>query len=106
VINAWIMREGDPRNRRSHGAWCHAKEILKMVLLGVARWTIGGAILGSIGAWFCTRSLESLLCEVKSHDPVLYCGAVLLLLAAAFVAGWSPAHRAMRIDPMVALRYE
>jgi ABC-type lipoprotein release transport system permease subunit len=82
------------------------KEILKIVLLGVARWTIGGTILESISAWFCTRLLESLLFEVKSHDPVLHCGAVLLLLAAAFVAAWIPARRAMRIDPMVALRYE
>jgi putative ABC transport system permease protein len=80
--------------------------ILKMVLSNVARWTIGGAIIGSIGAWFCTRLLESLLFEVRTHDPVLLCGAVLLLLGAAFLAAWIPARRAMRIDPMVALRYE
>jgi putative ABC transport system permease protein len=80
--------------------------ILKMVLSNVARWTVGGTILGSIGAWFCTRLLESLLFEVRTHDPVLLCSAVLLLLAAAFLAAWIPARRAMRIDPMVALRYE
>jgi len=80
--------------------------ILKMVLSSVARWAIGGAILGSIGAWFCTRLLESLLFEVRTHDPVLLCSAVLLLLGAAFLAAWIPARRAMRVDPMVALRYE
>ncbi|MGA2430033.1 MAG: ABC transporter permease [Candidatus Acidiferrum sp.] len=82
------------------------QNILRMVLSSVARWTLGGAVLGILGAWFCTRLLESLLFEVKTHDPVLLCGAVLLLLAAAFVAAWIPARRAMRVDPMVALRYE
>ena len=82
------------------------QNILKMVLSTVARWTIGGAILGILGAWFCTRLLESLLFEVKTHDPLLLGGAVVLLLAAAFLAAWIPARRAMRVDPMVALRYE
>jgi len=80
--------------------------ILKMVLSSVARWTLGGAVVGILGAWFCTRLLESLLFEVKTHDPVLLGGAVALLLAAAFLAAWIPARRAMRVDPMVALRYE
>ncbi len=80
--------------------------ILNMVLSSVARWTIGGAVLGILGAWFCTRLLESLLFEVKTHDPVLLCASVLLLLAAALLAAWIPARRAMRVDPMVALRYE
>ena len=80
--------------------------ILKMVLSSVARWTIGGALLGSLGAWFCMRLLESLLFEVKAHDPFLLGGAVLLLLAVAFVAAWLPARRASRVDPLVALRYE
>jgi len=82
------------------------QNILRMVLSGVARWTIGGAVLGILGAWFCTRLLESLLFEVKSHDPVLLSGALLLLLAVALLAAWIPARRAMRVDPMVALRYE
>ena len=77
-----------------------------MVLSSVARWTIGGAVLGILGAWFCSRLLESLLFGVKTHDPVLLCASVLLLLAAALLAAWIPARRAMRVDPMVALRYE
>jgi putative ABC transport system permease protein len=83
-----------------------SRSILKMVFSSVARWTIGGAVLGSLGAWFCTRLLESLLFEVKAHDPLLLGGAGLLLLAVAFVAAWLPARRASRVDPLVALRYE
>jgi putative ABC transport system permease protein len=80
--------------------------VLKMVLSNVARWTIGGAALGLVGAWFGTRLLESLLFEVRAHDPFLLGSALCVLLAVAFLAAWIPARRAMRVDPMVALRYE
>jgi putative ABC transport system permease protein len=79
---------------------------LRMVLLNVARWTIGGALLGLLGAWFCARLLQSLLFEVRAHDPVLLALALLILLTVAFFAAWVPARRAACVDPMVALRYE
>ncbi len=82
------------------------EDVLKMVLLNVARWTIGGAMLGLLGAWFCARLLESLLFQVRAHDPLLLALAVCVLLVAAFLAAWIPARRAMRVDPMIALRYE
>ena len=80
--------------------------ILRLVLAGVARWTISGAALGLLGAWLCSRLLESLLFQVRAHDPLLLALALLILLAVAFLAAWLPARRAMRVDPMVALRYE
>jgi putative ABC transport system permease protein len=80
--------------------------ILKMVLSHVLRWTTAGAALGLLGAWFCARLLESLLFEVRAHDPMLLGVALLVLLAAAFLAAWIPARRATRVDPLVALRYE
>jgi ABC-type antimicrobial peptide transport system permease subunit len=61
---------------------------------------------GLFGAWFGARLLESLLFEVRSHDPLLLGLAVMVLLAAAFLSAWIPARRAMRVDPMIALRYE
>lgn len=82
------------------------KGILSMILWNVARWAIGGAALGLLGAWLGSRLLESLLFEVRAHDPVLLGLALAVLLAVAFVAAWLPARRAMRVDPMVALRYE
>jgi ABC-type antimicrobial peptide transport system permease subunit len=72
----------------------------------VARCTIGGAMLGLLGAWFCTRLLESLLFEARAHDPVVFGFAILVLVAVALFAAWIPARRAMRVDPMIALRYE
>jgi putative ABC transport system permease protein len=80
--------------------------ILKMVLSSVARWTIFGAALGLVGAWLSARLLESLLFEVRAHDPILLVAALFVLLAVAFFAAWIPARRAMRVDPMIALRYE
>jgi predicted permease len=80
--------------------------ILRLVLSSVARWTISGAVLGLLGAWLCSRLLESLLFQVRAHDPLLLGVALLILLAVAFLAAWLPARRAMRVDPMVALRYE
>jgi putative ABC transport system permease protein len=80
--------------------------ILKMVLLNVARWTAAGALLGLLGAWFCTRLLQSLLFEVNAHDPLLIAAALLTLVVVAFLAAWIPARRAAGADPRVALRYE
>jgi predicted permease len=80
--------------------------ILRMVLGNVARWALGGAAIGLVGAWFAVRVLQSLLFQVRAHDPLPLGVAVAVLLAAALFAAWMPARRAMRVDPMVALRYE
>src|SRR5882672_6261763 len=80
--------------------------VLRMVLWNMVRWTVGGATLEILGAWLCSRLLKSLLFEVRAHDPFLLGAALLVLLAVAFLAAWIPARRAMRVDPMVALRYE
>jgi predicted permease len=82
------------------------RSVLRLVLSNMARLTVAGAALGILGAWLCSRLLESLLFEVRAHDPFLLVAAAFLLLAVAFLAAWIPARRAMRVDPMVALRYE
>jgi putative ABC transport system permease protein len=80
--------------------------IMKMVFSNVARWTVAGAVTGILGAWFCSRLLESLLFGVRAHDPLLLGLALFILLVVAFLAAWIPARRAMRVDPIIALRYE
>ncbi|HEX3817928.1 MAG TPA: ABC transporter permease, partial [Chthoniobacterales bacterium] len=82
------------------------QNILGMVLWNIGRWTIVGAAAGILGAWFCARLMGSLLFEVRAHDPVPLAVAALLLLGVAFFAAYLPARRAMRVDPLVALRYE
>lgn len=90
--------------RMALGATPHS--VLKMILSNIARWTIGGAAMGLLGAWFCARLLESLLFQVRAHDPFLLGLALLILLGVGFFAAWIPARRAMRVDPIIALRYE
>jgi len=82
------------------------RTVLRMVLGNMVRWTVAGAALGLLGAWLCAHLLESLLFEVQPHDPFLLGLALLFLIAAVMVAAWIPARRAMRVDPVIALRYE
>jgi putative ABC transport system permease protein len=82
------------------------QSVLKLVLSNMLRWTVAGASLGLLGAWFCSRLLESLLFEVRAHDPFLLLSALFALLAVAFLAAWIPARRATQVDPLIALRYE
>jgi len=82
------------------------RSVLRMVFSNMVRWTVAGAALGILGAWLCSRFLESLLFEVRAHDPFLLGSALVVLLAVALLAAWIPARRAMQVDPMIALRYE
>jgi putative ABC transport system permease protein len=82
------------------------RSILKLVLGSVARWTLAGASLGLVSSWFATRLLHALLFRVSVHDPWLLCLPVVLLATIALAAGWIPARRAMRVDPIAALRHE
>jgi len=82
------------------------RKILVMVLKRVALWTAAGATLGLFGAWFCMRLLKSLLFQVQDHDPYPLALALMGMLAVALFAAWVPARRAMRVDPMSALRHE
>jgi predicted permease len=65
-----------------------------------------GLCVGLAAAWFATRLLSSLLFEVDANDLTTFAAAAVLLAAVAFLACYIPARRAVRIDPMVALRYE
>ncbi|MBV9887897.1 MAG: ABC transporter permease, partial [Acidobacteria bacterium] len=82
------------------------QNILSMVLWNIGRWTMVGGAAGILGAWFCARLMSTLLFEVGAHDPLPLAVAAVLLFAFALFAAYLPARRAMRVDPLVALRYE
>jgi len=65
-----------------------------------------GLAIGLAGAFALARFLSSLLYSVRPTDPATFAAVSLLLAAVAFLSCYIPARRAMRIDPMVALRYE
>jgi ABC-type antimicrobial peptide transport system permease subunit len=67
---------------------------------------VAGIVAGVPLAWAATRGLQSRLFELSPWDPTTVAVSVATLLAVALVAGFLPARRASRIDPLVALRYE
>jgi predicted permease len=77
-----------------------------MVLSQVGRMTIVGGVVGLAAAVGIGRLAQSLLYEMEGYDPVVLTASALLLTLVAFLAGFVPALRASRIDPMRALRYE
>src|SRR5579863_2288510 len=81
-------------------------DVLKLVLGDGAKLAMAGIAIGALGAAAVTRVMASLLFEVTPTDPATFLLTTLLLAAVALAACYIPARRAMRVDPMVALRYE
>jgi len=81
-------------------------DVLGLILLQAAKLALTGEFLGILVALAVTRLMSGMLFGVSAADPLTFAGAVLLLTAVAFAACYIPARRAMRVDPMVALRYE
>jgi predicted permease len=82
------------------------RDVLRLVLGHGLRLTLIGVILGLTASFALTRFLTSLLLGVTSTDALTFSSVALLLCAVALFACFIPARRAMRVDPMVALRYE
>jgi predicted permease len=95
------------------------REIGLRLALGAAPQRVQTALLGQVGRMFLIgggiglvlalalgRAAQVLLYQLDGHDPQVLLGATLLLALIALLAGWWPARRAARIDPLVALRWE
>ncbi len=84
--------------QRSHVLRLMLGEGMKMALVGVA--------IGMAAALGLTQLMASMLFGVSAADPITFGGVALVLTGVALAASYVPARRAMRVDPMVALRYE
>jgi ABC-type antimicrobial peptide transport system permease subunit len=74
------------------------------VIVKTLRIALIGIVLGTVASFAVARGISSLLFSTEPTDPVTFEAMLLLLIAVAFVAGYLPARRASRIDPMTALR--
>jgi len=81
-------------------------DVLRMVLRQGLTLVACGAVIGAVAALGAVRVIASELYGVKSSDPRTFFGAAALILIVGCLACWTPARRAMRVDPIVALRYE
>jgi predicted permease len=80
--------------------------VRRMILRQVGFMTVVGGIVGLLAGIAAGRSARALLYEMQGHDPAVLVVSAVLLSIVAFGAGLIPAHRASKVDPMLALRYE
>ena len=82
------------------------QDVLHLVVGQAARLALFGVLLGLLAAFALARLMTSMMYGVSSADPLTFVSVAFLLMFGALAACYLPARRAMRVDPIVALRYE
>ena len=101
---AVARRTGEIGIRMALGA--RRGQVLAGVLRETLTLTLAGVVAGLLGAWAASRLIAGQLYGVAATDPATFAAAAAVMLAVAALAGWWPALRAARVDPMRALRAE
>jgi putative ABC transport system permease protein len=82
------------------------RDVMRLILKRGARLALLGVAIGAAGAVLLTHLMASLLYGISPTDPVTLCSVTIVLVGVALLACYIPARRAMRVDPMQALRHE
>jgi putative ABC transport system permease protein len=105
TVSYWVkQRTPEIGIRMALGA--DENNIFRLVIARGMQFIFVGLALGVAGALAATQFIASLLFGVTASDPATFTAIAILLALVALVACWIPARRAMRVDPLVALRYE
>ena len=80
--------------------------ILQLILGRTCTLAAAGIVSGLFAAFFLARFLDSILFGITAHDPLTFIAVPFGLVAIALLAGYLPARRATRVDPVISLRYE
>jgi predicted permease len=84
----------------------HPSDVMRMILGQGTKLALIGVIIGVAAALALTRLMTKMIFGVSAHDPFTFIGVAAVLVLVALAACYIPARRAMRTDPMIALRYE
>ncbi|HUL14642.1 MAG TPA: ABC transporter permease [Terriglobales bacterium] len=82
------------------------EDVFRIIIAEALRTAFLGVVIGLVSAAALTRMLKAFLFGISAYDPLTFAGVALILTFVAVAASYFPARRAMRVDPMVALRYE
>ncbi len=104
LVYTVVRRTGEIGIRMALGA--RQRQVQWLVLGGALKLVTLGIVLGLPAALAVTRLVDSMLYGLKPNDPATLVSAAALLAAVAVLAGYLPARRASKVDPIVALRYE
>jgi ABC-type antimicrobial peptide transport system permease subunit len=81
-------------------------DVLRLMLGDGMKMTLIGVAIGVVAALLVTRLMQNMLFGVSAADPLTFAAVAVILSGVALLACYLPTRRAMRVDPMVALRYE
>jgi putative ABC transport system permease protein len=81
-------------------------DVMRLILGRGFALTLGGVASGSVLALILSRQMKKIIYGVSPSDPATFAAVTILLITIALLACYVPARRAMRVDPIVALRYE
>ncbi len=84
----------------------HPADVLRLILGEGLKLVLVGVVLGILAALAMTRFLTTMIYGVSATDPLIFGSVITVLIAVSLAACYVPARRAMRVDPIIALRYE
>ena len=101
-----LLRRGLPQLHIRVALGAQRSDVFRLIIGQGVALALAGVAIGLGAAYGLTRLMSTLLFGVESTDPWTFAGVAVLLLCVATLACYLPARRAMKVDPIVALRYE